>query len=104
MNDRKAEAERYSTYRSKIEIMGSILWSIDRAPKRRTELMQEIGITSRQLDRYIAWLSDSDIRLARIDKVGHKREYAITDKGRDALRAYEKLMSLVERSHASDEP
>ncbi len=84
--------------------MGSILWSIKKAPKRKTELMEGIGITSNQVDRYMAWLSDSDIGLARIDEVGNKREYAITDKGHEACMAYEHLMSLIEKSYASDEP
>jgi predicted transcriptional regulator len=105
MNDRnETDATRYSEYRSSIEIMGSILWSIKKAPKRKTELMEGIGITSNQFDRYVAWLSDSDIGLARIDEVGHKRVYVITDKGQQACRAYEQLMSLIEKNHPSDEP
>ncbi len=104
MNDHKAEVTRYSKHRSNIEIMGSILWSIKKAPKRKTELMEGIGITSSQFDRYIAWLSDSDIGLARIDEVGHRKEYAITDRGHEACMAYKHLMSLMEKSYASDEP
>jgi predicted transcriptional regulator len=105
MNDRnETEAARYSEHRSNIEIMGSILWSIKRAPKRKTELMEGIGITSNQFDKYMAWLSDSDIGLARIDEVGHKREYAITDKGREACRAYSQLMSLIAKNHPHEGP
>jgi predicted transcriptional regulator len=104
MDYRQAQQTRYSEHRSNIEIMGSILWSIKKAPKRKTELMEGIGITSNQFEKYMAWLSDSDIGLARIDEVGHRREYAITDRGREALWAYTHLMSLMAKNSASDKP
>jgi len=81
--------------RSKFEILAEILGNL-RKPTCWTNIMSHCNISSKQSGRYLNLLRSSD--LIRIDVTARKVTYQRTEAGREFLKHYNEIVTLLDSS------
>lgn len=77
-------------YRSRTEIMAMILEALP-SGATKTRLMYKALLSYAQLKEYLAYLQENEL----IKNDASTRLYTMTDKGRQFLKAYQKISGIV---------
>jgi predicted transcriptional regulator len=84
-----------NSHRGSFDIIADIL-DASRGGAKRTHLMYQCNLSFRQLKSYSYFLvKQGFLRMIVRDDVSKNRSFEVTDKGREFLREYEGLKSLM---------
>jgi predicted transcriptional regulator len=91
----KNEKKEGNSHRGHLDIIADIL-NASRGGVRRTYLMNQCNLSFRQLKSYSRFLVDQGFLCVMVRNDGSKNQsFEVTEKGREFLRAYGGLMSLM---------
>jgi predicted transcriptional regulator len=79
--------------RGRLEILGDIL-CLSKEEISKTHIMYRANLSHDQVSRYLRELQDMDL----IERVGDKKLYRMTDRGRSYLDSYESLKQMLENN------
>jgi predicted transcriptional regulator len=90
------EKREGNSHRGRFDIIADILGA-SRGGAKKTYLMYQCNLSFRQLESYSCFLLKQGIlRLVAREDGSRSGSFEVTDKGRDFLRAYEGLKSLMQ--------
>jgi predicted transcriptional regulator len=90
------EKREGNSHRGRFDIIADILGA-SRGGVKKTYLMYQCNLSFRQLESYSCFLlKQGFLRLVAREDGSRSGSFEVTDKGRDFLRAYEGLKSLMQ--------
>lgn len=81
-----------SEYRNNLEIIASIL-NVCQHKTKKTHLMKQCNMSFKQLTSYLDLLLETNLLL--IENEGHFPQFRVSSKGKDFLKAYDSLKTMV---------